>query len=81
MVYIQVYSSPWRAALVDDVEEAASSATPVGIDPTGASLLGLFSSSSVTPSSFVMPTTGASPFLTNSYRPMKEIVNSCLYIV
>ena len=36
----------------------------------GTSLLGRFNVSSVTPSvSFVMPTTGGSPFLTNSYNP------------
>jgi hypothetical protein len=29
----------------------------------------------------VMPTTGASPFLTNSYRPVKNIVSSCLHII
>lgn len=36
----------------------------------GSCLLGLFSSSKVTPSSFVIPTTAGSPFLTNSYWPM-----------
>lgn len=36
----------------------------------GSSFLGLLRSSSVTPfASFVMPITGASPFLTNSYNP------------
>lgn len=33
------------------------------------SFLGLIRSSSVTPSSFVIPTTGASPFFTNSHWP------------
>jgi hypothetical protein len=36
---------------------------------TGSFLLGLFKSSNVIPSSFVMPTTAGSPFLTNSYWP------------
>jgi len=38
-------------------------------------LLGLLSSSKVTPSNFVIPTTGGSPFFTNSYIPVK-----CQYI-
>lgn len=69
------------AVAVDEAEEGASSVTPVGIDPAGASLLGFFSSSSVTPSSFVMPTTGASPFLTNSYNPVKAIVSCRFHVV
>lgn len=36
----------------------------------GSCLLGLFNSSNVTPSSFVIPTTAGSPFFTNSYWPM-----------
>lgn len=41
-----------------------------GIGRRGTSLRGLFNDSSVTPSlSLVIPTTGGSPFLTNSYRP------------
>lgn len=36
----------------------------------GTFLLGRFSSSIVIPSNFVIPTTGASPFFTNSYMPI-----------
>jgi hypothetical protein len=46
-----------------------------GIDPgigRGTSRRGLFNSSIVTPSNFVIPTTGGSPFLTNSYMPRGE---------
>ena len=41
----------------------------IGGESNGICLLGLFNSSKVTPFSFVMPTIGASPFLTNSYSP------------
>ena len=48
------------------------SSDPAGGDPRGTFRLGLFSSSMVIPSSFVMPTTGGSPFLTNSYMPVTK---------
>ena len=56
------------AAGAEDAAAAAAAATAPGIG-SGTALLGLLRSSIVIPSSFVMPTTGASPFLTNSYMP------------
>jgi hypothetical protein len=56
---------------VETVEDIVSAVDPIGIDiPRGTFLLGRFNSSIVIPSSFVMPTTGGSPFLTNSYIPI-----------
>jgi hypothetical protein len=54
----------------DAVEGRVSDVEPAGMDPKGIFLLGRFSSSIVTPSNFVMPMTGASPFFTNSYMPI-----------
>lgn len=45
------------------------------ISSSGAScFLGLLRSSSVIPSSLVIPTTGASPFFTNSHWPVTQLV-------
>tara|TARA_R110002033_G_scaffold29939_1_gene66708 strand:+ start:119 stop:334 length:216 start_codon:yes stop_codon:yes gene_type:complete len=53
---------------VEVVFEGVSAASAPGIG-RGSFLLGLFSSAKVTPSNFVIPTTGGSPFFTNSYIP------------
>lgn len=53
----------------DTVFGIVSAVEPAGIEPSGIFLLGLFSSSIVILSNLVMPTTGGSPFLTNSYMP------------
>jgi hypothetical protein len=55
----------------DAVDGIVSAVEPRGVESRGILRLGLFSSSNVTPSSFVMPTTGGSPFLTNSYKPVR----------
>lgn len=55
-----------------EVDVVASDGATAGVCGAGSFLLGRLSSSSVTPSSFVMPTTGGSPFLTNSYWPGQE---------
>lgn len=54
---------------VDTEVEIVSVIELVGIDPNGIFLLGRFNSSIVIPSSLVIPTTGGSPFFTNSYMP------------
>jgi len=52
------------------IEEGNVSAVgEAGIVLRGTFLRGFFNSSNVTPSNLVIPTTGASPFLTNSYMP------------
>lgn len=48
---------------------ATAADTTGGTSTVGNFLRGLLSSSSVMPSSFVMPTTGGSPFFTNSCWP------------
>jgi len=53
------------SAVVDNVSAAA-----------GSFFLGRFSSSKVTPSSFVIPTTGGSPFLTNSHCPATQLAKA-----
>ena len=55
---------------VDTLDGVVSAVEPTGIESNGIFLLGLFNSSMVTPSNFVIPTTGGSPFLTNSYWPI-----------
>lgn len=53
-------------------EDEGSAADGAGVDSTETFLRGFFNSSKVTPSNFVIPTTGASPFLTNSYMPKEK---------
>lgn len=65
---ILIYRAGAAAPAPDDAAAAATAATAPGIG-RGTALLGLFRSSIVIPSNFVMPTTGASPFFTNSYMP------------
>jgi hypothetical protein len=55
--------------VAEAVDGSVSAVDPTGIDPKGIFLRGLFSSSIVMPSNFVIPTTGGSPFFTNSYWP------------
>ncbi len=54
---------------VDTEAGIVSAMEPAGTDPHGIFLLGRFNSSIVIPSSLVIPTTGGSPFFTNSYMP------------
>jgi hypothetical protein len=56
----------------DAVDGSVSAVDPLGIASKGIALLGLFNSSIVMPSNFVIPTTGGSPLLTNSYWPARE---------
>lgn len=66
---IYIYSYASGEVEVDTLDGKVSAVEPIGIESNGIFLLGLFSSSSVTPSNFVIPTTGGSPFFTNSYWP------------
>ncbi len=54
---------------VDTAGGSVSAGGGAGVEPSGIFLLGLFNSSRVIPSNFVIPTTGESPFFTNSYMP------------
>lgn len=56
---------------VEVVEEAVAAAISPGMG-RGTFLRGLFNSPNVTPSSLVIPTTGGSPFFTNSYIPVSS---------
>jgi hypothetical protein len=55
------------------VVAATPSMVSVGKEPSGIARRGLFNSSIVIPSSFVIPTTAGSPFFTNSYKPVSLI--------
>lgn len=59
--------------MVDGDDVASDVAFPES-EPSGIFLLGLFNSSSVIPSSLVIPTTGGSPFFTNSYNPVTRLI-------
>ena len=69
--YITYYASGDIEA--DKLDGTASGVELIGVDSKGIFLRGLLSSSIVIPSSFVMPTTGGSPFLTNSYMPENKL--------
>ena len=65
---VDIYEEPEAADVL------AGSVTVVGDEASRSAagaicLLGLFSSSNVTPSSLVIPTTAGSPFFTNSHWP------------
>lgn len=75
------YTMLWRIMLNHGEREASdvlpASVTAVGEDACSSSvgaicLLGRFNSSNVIPSSLVIPTIGASPFLTNSHWPVRR---------
>jgi len=57
-----------------DVDTASSELVGGGNDPSGTALLGFFNSAIVTPDNLVIPTTGGSPFFTNSYMPARRSV-------
>ena len=56
---------------------AVAVSSGMGVEPRRIFLLGLFNSAMVTPSNFVMPITGGSPFFTNSYIPIRLISAFC----
>ena len=69
---ISTITSLYHASGESDAETAVGTVpivASVGKEPSGIARRGRFSSSIVTPSSFVIPTTAGSPFLTNSYKP------------
>ena len=56
---------------------AAAVSSGMGVEPRGIFLLGFFNSAMVTSFNFVIPTTGGSPFFTNSYMPNRLLSAFC----